>query len=183
MRAIDPVCGMEVEVSTSLWILTAGGGNFYFCSPTCLRTFEENAEAVLDLKARRHLTPSIPGIESTNILADVTRQSNMNSHGGKPMFDDPECHVEPLNKTASPEEDANLSVITLAITGMGCPNCANRVRNSLLMLSGVVEADVDHISGVGLIRYNTELVNPLKLTWAVAAAGGDGRHEYAASFE
>jgi hypothetical protein len=51
------------------------------------------------------------------------------------------------------------------------------------MLSGVVEADVDHISGVGLIRYNTELVNPLKLTWAVAAAGGDGRHEYAASFE
>jgi Cu+-exporting ATPase len=68
MRSIDPVCGMEVEISTSLWILTAGGGNFYFCSPTCLRTFEENAEAVLDLKARRHLTPSIPGIESTNIL-------------------------------------------------------------------------------------------------------------------
>ena len=48
---------------------------------------------------------------------------------------------------------------------MGCPNCANRVRNSLISQNGVIEAIVQHTIGMTQV-----------------AAGGDGRHEYAAQF-
>lgn len=90
------------------------------------------------------------------------------------------CHVEAITKQSSSEERANLTGATLEILGMGCPNCANRVQNSLLRLRGVVGAHVDHISGLGLVQFNPLLVSETQLMRAVAAAGGDGRHEYRA---
>lgn len=42
---------------------------------------------------------------------------------------DENCHVEPLQKTATPEEQQATTSALLAVGGMGCPNCAARVRN------------------------------------------------------
>jgi len=39
--AIDPVCGMEVEVATARWISDHEGETFYFCAPGCKATFEK----------------------------------------------------------------------------------------------------------------------------------------------
>ena len=39
--AIDPVCGMEVEVATARWISDHDGETFYFCAPGCKATFEK----------------------------------------------------------------------------------------------------------------------------------------------
>ena len=39
--AIDPVCNMEVEVSTARWITEHEGETFYFCSPGCKAAFEK----------------------------------------------------------------------------------------------------------------------------------------------
>ena len=89
-----------------------------------------------------------------------------------------DCHVEPVQKQASPEEAAQTAEAWLLVWGMGCPNCANRVRNSLLATRGVVEAYVDHLSGRALVRYNPAMVSPKALQDAVRQAGGDGRHEY-----
>ncbi len=88
------------------------------------------------------------------------------------------CHVEPIVKQATPLEQAQLADGHLLIRGMGCPNCAARVRNSLLELDGVVDAIVDHNFGVGRVVYNPTLVTGQELEGAVRAAGGDGRHEY-----
>ena len=63
---------------------------------------------------------------------------------------------------------------------MGCPNCAARVRNSLIALTGVVEAYVDHTAGMAQVNFNPNLTNLPALVEAVAQAGGDGRHEYRA---
>lgn len=38
--AVDPVCQMEVEVSTARWITEHQGDTYYFCSPGCLAAFE-----------------------------------------------------------------------------------------------------------------------------------------------
>ncbi len=89
-----------------------------------------------------------------------------------------ECHVEPLPKQASPEERAQVREAWLLVWGMGCQNCAARVRNSLLATRGVVEAYVDHLSGRALVRYNPAMASPQDLQEAVHSAGGDGRHEY-----
>ena len=93
---------------------------------------------------------------------------------------DEQCHVEPLQKTATPDERGHTTWKVLAVQGMGCPNCAARVRNSLISLNGVIEAYVDHVIGLADVEFNPTRVTIPALIAAVARAGGDGRHEYRA---
>ena len=88
------------------------------------------------------------------------------------------CHIEPVRKTASAEELANQDTALLEIWGMGCVNCAARVRNSLLSTTGIIEAEVDHVTASGRVIFNPDLVTPAALAEAVAQAGNDGRHRY-----
>ncbi len=88
------------------------------------------------------------------------------------------CHVEPIEKQNTKTEYERLADGRLLISGMGCPSCAGRVRNSLLRLDGVVEAAIDHNTGVGHVTYDPTVVSAGDLEQAVSAAGGDGHHEY-----
>ena len=93
---------------------------------------------------------------------------------------DKECHVDAIHKSPSVEERREHATALLAVQGMGCPNCANRVRNSLLQVYGVVSVDIALEVGKAQVLFNPLLAGPNDLTRAVAAAGGDGRHEYRA---
>ena len=93
---------------------------------------------------------------------------------------DENCHVEPLQKAATADEQKITTWTLLAVYGMGCPNCANRVRNSLISLKGVVDAEVDHRIGTAEVVFNPNLTAISALIEAVARAGGDGRHIYRA---
>jgi copper chaperone CopZ len=92
------------------------------------------------------------------------------------------CHVEPLHKEAAQEESQNIHVALLAVEGLGCPTCANRVRNSLLGLYGVTAAQVSHVAANAKVLYNPDLTTANALLDAVAQAGNDGRHNYRARF-
>ena len=96
---------------------------------------------------------------------------------------DENCHVEPIRKTATSDEQQTVTTALLAVWGMGCPNCAARVRNSLIALTGVVEAYVDHTAGMAQVNFNPNLTSLPALVEAVAQAGGDGRHEYQAQLK
>ena len=91
---------------------------------------------------------------------------------------DEKCHVEPLEKTPTVEEQQTTTTALLAVGGMGCPNCAARVRNSLLSLTGVVEAQVVLETSMADVTYNPDLTDVAALLNAVAQAGADGRHHY-----
>jgi copper chaperone CopZ len=93
---------------------------------------------------------------------------------------DENCHVDALHKAPSVEERREHAAAILAVSGMGCPNCANRVRNSLLQVYGVLSVDIALEVGMARVAFNPVLAGPTDLTRAVAAAGGDGRHEYRA---
>ncbi|HLZ80634.1 MAG TPA: YHS domain-containing protein, partial [Ktedonobacteraceae bacterium] len=45
--AIDPVCGMEVEITTARHTSSIEGRSFYFCCPACKRLFERNPQEYL----------------------------------------------------------------------------------------------------------------------------------------
>jgi xanthine dehydrogenase accessory factor len=45
--AIDPVCGMTVEIATARHHTTYDGHEFYFCCPSCKRHFERNPQEYL----------------------------------------------------------------------------------------------------------------------------------------
>ena len=47
MKAIDPICGMEVETETAKWKADFQGQTYFFCSPGCKRTFEKEPEKIL----------------------------------------------------------------------------------------------------------------------------------------
>ena len=90
------------------------------------------------------------------------------------------CHVDPVEKTVSPASLRAADRAFLLVWGMGCPSCAMRVRNSLLRLDGVLAVDVDLERGLARVMYDAAQVTPEALPPAVAAAGHDGQHRYAA---
>ncbi|GAB4528529.1 MAG: hypothetical protein Fur0018_14670 [Anaerolineales bacterium] len=90
------------------------------------------------------------------------------------------CNVEPMEKPLDKEALASAQAAYLAVSGMGCPNCAARVRNGLLSVEGVLLADVQLQMGIAAAAYDPQRVTPETLVQAVAAAGNDGRHHYEA---
>lgn len=93
---------------------------------------------------------------------------------------DENCYVEPINKTASADEMSKADSAVLAVSGMGCENCATRVRNGLLSLEGVLAADVYLNMSIAEVSFDSRKVSAQMLIEAVARAGNDGRHEYRA---
>lgn len=90
------------------------------------------------------------------------------------------CHVVPVEKIVTPEERENTEHLILIVQGMGCNNCAMRVRNGLFALRGVVHVEVSHLTAAADIIFNPDLVTQNSLFEAVANAGNDGRHSYQA---
>jgi xanthine dehydrogenase accessory factor len=43
--AVDPVCGMLVEIATARWTADKDGQTYYFCAPGCKRHFEKSLAA------------------------------------------------------------------------------------------------------------------------------------------
>lgn len=46
-KAVDPVCGMEVDPNTAPAKLEYKGRTFYFCAPGCKALFEKDPEKYL----------------------------------------------------------------------------------------------------------------------------------------
>ena len=90
------------------------------------------------------------------------------------------CHVEPIQKITAADEQKKVELPLLSVSGMGYPNCANRVRNNLLSLYGVTDAYVDHAAGIVQVAFNPDIETIDDLISAVTRAGCDGRHEYGA---
>ena len=94
---------------------------------------------------------------------------------------DENCHVEPIYKNPTPGDQLQKAdKATLIVWGMGCENCATRVRNSLLTLEGVFGVDIYLNMALAEVIYDREKTVPTELVAAVARAGNDGRHEYRA---
>ncbi len=47
MKAMDPVCHMEVETDTAEWTSEYKGTTYYFCAPGCKRSFDKDPEKYL----------------------------------------------------------------------------------------------------------------------------------------
>lgn len=90
------------------------------------------------------------------------------------------CYVEPVQKEVSAADQNAAQMVILAVWGLGCENCANRVRNSLLHLDGVVSADIGIAHGLVLVDYVPSKTSVDEILHAVTAAGHDGRHHYRA---
>lgn len=96
------------------------------------------------------------------------------------MDHDPNCHVDLFHKPFDEKVVSKISKVSLHVLGMGCHNCAIRVRNAILRLDGVNWVDVDLETGTAIVAYDAGNISPQQFIPAVAAAGNDGRHNYQA---
>jgi len=88
------------------------------------------------------------------------------------------CHVDPIQKKPTVEEQQTLTTALLAVWGMDCPNCVVRVRNGLLALYGVVDADIALELGTTEVLFNPKLTTIPALVSTIGRAGGDWEHHY-----
>ena len=52
-KAIDPVCGMEVDIKTAPAKSDYMGKTYYFCAPGCKKSFDQNPAKYLESKPKR----------------------------------------------------------------------------------------------------------------------------------
>jgi copper chaperone CopZ len=91
-----------------------------------------------------------------------------------------DCHVDPVAGRATAEERGHATIQHLALAGMGCPNCANRIRNALLATRGVVDVEVDLHAALATVWYRAPRASVSHLIDAVDGAGRATHHRYLA---
>lgn len=96
------------------------------------------------------------------------------------MEHDSNCHVDLIHKLFDEKDCSEISRVDLVVSGMGCHNCAMRVRNAILQLDGVNWVDVKLETGRAEVAYNAAKISPEQFLSAVATADPEGRHHYQA---
>ncbi len=91
---------------------------------------------------------------------------------------DEQCHVEPIEKAVTVQQIRDSDRVLLSIGGMGCSNCALRIRNGLVAVDGVYRADVYLNIALAEVYYDSRKVSVDALKEAVHRAGDESRHEY-----
>lgn len=74
----------------------------------------------------------------------------------------------------------NVPGADFATAGIGCPSCANRVRNALLAYPGIVEVEVDVSAGLMRVWHRPEQAGIRQIVSVVAVVGEASQHQYAA---
>lgn len=88
--------------------------------------------------------------------------------------------IQPRASRATPGALRSATILDLAIAGMGCDNCAHRIRNGLLTQSGVVEAEFDALTSLGRVWYDSSLVAVEEIVAVIAVLGESTQHQYLA---
>jgi len=91
------------------------------------------------------------------------------------------CYVAPVHKETDPERIRGRALARFALSGLGCSNCAARVRNALLSLDGVIAADVTLAPQQARVTFDPTQADPDQLTAAVHWAGIASRHRYSSA--
>ncbi len=91
-----------------------------------------------------------------------------------------DCYVAPIEKTTDPSRIGGRALAHLALSGLGCANCVTRVRNALLAVEGVLDADVALEPQRAQVGYDPTRTYPEHLAEAVFWAGAASTHPYRA---
>lgn len=93
------------------------------------------------------------------------------------------CGHQQLECSEPPKEalDRAIEEARLLIQGMGCRNCAARVRNALVSLAGVGAADVSLDPPIAIVRFDPGQVSVNRMASAVWDAGVASDHRYSAT--
>jgi xanthine dehydrogenase accessory factor len=78
--AIDPVCGMEVEIATAKYTYEYEGKTYYFCAPGCKLSFRKNPQEYLHTGLATAIDPVC------GMTVDIASAHFMSEHHGKTYY-------------------------------------------------------------------------------------------------
>ena len=77
------------------------------------------------------------------------------------------------DKTTQPGKavPADAAKVVLAVEGMSCGGCANSIKNAVLALTGVYDAEVSYESGQAVVHYDAKATTVDTISQAIDKAG------------
>jgi len=129
IRAIDPICGMEVEPQQAAGRSEREGVVYYFCSTACQKHFDAERDSL----TRSEVVAENDGQADQ----DASRSSNY--------------QVDAAAGGAGERID-------LPITGMTCAACARRIERKLAKQTGVRAANVNFATARATVEYDPQAI-------------------------
>jgi len=180
-EAVDPVCGMTVEIPHAAAMSVHEGRLIYFCSPACKEKFDASPDRYLreedevgpgqkgpagpaGEKLKKAELP-ITGMSCASCVAKIEKglsgmsgivdvKVNFATERASITFDPSRVSIGDLVATVKDlGYEAGLEKITFPVHGMSCASCVEKVEKALGRLEGVVEATVNFATERATVRY------------------------------
>jgi Cu+-exporting ATPase len=197
--AVDPVCGMEVEIPHAAAMSVYQGQFIYFCNVACKEKFDGSPEKFLkpggeveeevkhfpssDREGLRKVEIPITGMSCASCVAKIEKglskmsgisdaKVNFATEKATITFDPSRVHMGDFVSTINDlGYEAGMEKITFPIHGMSCASCVKKVENALSGLEGVVRANVNFATERASVEYIPGAVSMDDFRRAVKEAG------------
>ena len=198
-EAVDPVCGMTVEIPNAAAMSVFQGQFIYFCSGNCKEKFDASPEKFLrpaeavEAKGRplpppvreglKKIELPITGMSCASCVAKIEKglskmsgivdaKVNFATEKATISFDPSRVHVGDFVATIKDlGYEAGMEKVTFPIHGMSCASCVKKVEGALNGLEGVVRANVNFATERASVQYIPGAVSMEDFRRAVKEAG------------
>jgi Cu+-exporting ATPase len=197
-EALDPVCGMTVEIPHAAAMSVYQGKFIYFCNVGCKKKFDVSPEKFL--KSEKPVgkeKPSSPasraglkkveipitGMSCASCVAKIEKglskmsgivdaKVNFATEKASITFDPSQVHMGDFVSTIDDlGYEAGMEKVTFPIQGMSCASCVKKVEDALNGLEGVVRASVNFATERATVQYIPGAVSMADFRKAVKEAG------------
>jgi Cu+-exporting ATPase len=198
-EAVDPVCGMRVEIPHAAAMSVYQGEFIYFCNVACKEKFDASPEKFLRPGGEveeegKHLLSSgggglkkveipITGMSCASCVAKIEKglskmsgisdaKVNFATEKATITFNPSRVHMGDFISTIRDlGYEAGMDKLVLPIQGMSCASCVKKVENALNGLEGVARASVNFATERATIQYIPGAVSMADFRRAVKEAG------------
>jgi Cu+-exporting ATPase len=196
-EAIDPVCGMTVEIPHAAAMSVYKDQFVYFCNVACKEKFDVSPErfikpeqdgetkpgAVVSQEGLKKIELPITGMSCASCVAKIEKglskmsgivDAKVNFATGKATITFDPTHAHTGHFVATIRDlgyEAGMEKVTLPIHGMSCASCVKKVEDALNDLEGVVRASVNFATEKATVQYIPGAVSTGDFKRAVKKAG------------
>jgi Cu+-exporting ATPase len=197
-EAVDPVCGMTVEIPRAAAMSVYKDQFIYFCNVACKEKFDASPEKFLkpeEEREERKEAAAIPkeglkkvelpitGMSCASCVAKIEKglskmsgivdaKVNFATEKASVTFDPSRAHMGDFVATIEDlGYEAGVEKVTLPIHGMSCASCVKKVEDALNGLGGVVRASVNFATEKATVQYIPGAVSMGDFRKAVTDAG------------
>jgi Cu+-exporting ATPase len=198
-EAVDPVCGMKVEIPHAAAMSVYQDRFIYFCNADCKEKFDASPEKFLKPGGEveeegKHFLPSgeegmkkveipITGMSCASCVAKIEKglskmsgisdaKVNFATEKATITFDPSRVHMGDFVSTINDlGYEAGMEKITFPIHGMSCASCVKKVEGALNGLEGVIRATVNFATERATVQYIPDAVSMEDFRKAVKEAG------------